>query len=65
VEIIGPVFGEGIWKPLAELNDIPYRFTEVKGRFKAYWQLKTLLAQDPHTQEAACFRVEYLTKKGN
>jgi len=34
VEIISPVFGEGIWKPLAELNDYPIGSMRLKEDLK-------------------------------
>lgn len=43
VEIVGPIFGKGIWEPLAQLKDIPYKFIEVKGIVKPYWQFKKLM----------------------
>jgi len=43
VEIIGPMFGEYIWKPVAELGDVEYKFVKLKGRFESYRQLKGLL----------------------
>ena len=43
VEIVGPIFGDRIWEPLAKLDDIEYKFVKVRGKLKPYWQLKKLL----------------------
>ncbi len=42
VEIIGPIFGDGIWKPVADDNSIAYKSVKICGRFKPYWQIKEL-----------------------
>src|SRR5437899_7526396 len=33
VEIAGPIFGEGIWPPLANGGGIPYKTVKVRGSF--------------------------------
>jgi glycosyltransferase involved in cell wall biosynthesis len=45
VEIVGPLFGDGIWEPLAKLGDMEYKFVKLEGRFKPHWQLKRLLKE--------------------
>jgi len=42
VEIIGPIFGEGIWEPVAYDKSIIYKSVKVSGRFKPYWQIGKL-----------------------
>jgi glycosyltransferase involved in cell wall biosynthesis len=42
VEIIGPVFGEGIWEPVADDKSIEYKSVKISGRFKPYWQIREL-----------------------
>ena len=42
VEIIGPVFGNGVWKPVADDRSITYKSVKIYGRFKPYWQIKEL-----------------------
>ncbi len=42
VEIVGPVFSDGIWKPLADDKSIAYKPIEIRGTFKAchlFWAL--------------------------
>lgn len=42
LEIIGPIMGDGIWKPVNNDKSITYKFVNIKGRFKPYWQLQEL-----------------------
>lgn len=42
VEIVGPVFGNGIWKPVANDKSITYKFVNITGRFKPYLQIRKL-----------------------
>ena len=34
IELIGPIFGSEVWKPLQGLHNINYRTIRIKGRFK-------------------------------
>ena len=43
VEIIGPMFGEGIWEPVANDKSIKYKFIKISGRIKPYWQISKLI----------------------
>lgn len=43
VEIIGPIFGEGIWEPAAYDKSIIYKAVRISGRFKPYWQIGELI----------------------
>lgn len=43
VEIIGPMFGEGIWKPVANDKSIVYKTIRISGRLKAYSQIRKLI----------------------
>ncbi|MCX5804132.1 MAG: glycosyltransferase family 4 protein [Proteobacteria bacterium] len=43
VEIIGPVFGDGIWKPVENDKSITYKSVKIYGRFKPYWLIKDLV----------------------
>lgn len=43
VEIIGPVFGEGIWRAVAEDNNITYKYIKINGWVKPYFQIKKLI----------------------
>lgn len=43
VEIIGPMFGEGIWEPVANDKSITYKAVKISGRLKPYWQIGKLL----------------------
>lgn len=43
VEMIGPIFGEGIWEPVAYDKNIMYKSVRVFGRFKPYWQIGELI----------------------
>ncbi|MHC4131895.1 MAG: glycosyltransferase family 4 protein [Planctomycetota bacterium] len=43
MEIVGPVFGEGIWEPVANDKSIAYKPVECSGKLKSYWQIKGLL----------------------
>jgi len=43
VEIVGPVFGDEIWKPLANDKSIIYKSVKIYGMFKPYWQIKELI----------------------
>ncbi|UCH12357.1 MAG: glycosyltransferase [Candidatus Omnitrophota bacterium] len=42
VEIIGLLSDEKIWQPIANDRSISYKSIKLKGRFKAYWQLKEI-----------------------
>lgn len=42
VEIAGPIFGDGIWKPVADDKSITYKSVKISGRFKPYLQIKEL-----------------------
>lgn len=42
VEIVGPIFGNGIWKPVADVKSITYKSVEIGGRFKPYVQIMKL-----------------------
>lgn len=42
LEIIGPIWGDGIWKPVKNDKSITYKFVNIEGRFKPYWQLQKL-----------------------
>lgn len=42
LEIIGPIMGDGIWKPVKNDKSITYKFLNIEGRFKPYWQLQEL-----------------------
>ena len=43
VEIVGPVFGDGIWKPVANDKSITYKSVKIHGLFfKPYWQIREL-----------------------
>ena len=43
VEIVGPMFGDGIWEPVADDKSIPYKFVKICGRFKPYWHIRGLV----------------------
>jgi glycosyltransferase involved in cell wall biosynthesis len=43
VEIIGPIFGERIWEPVAYDKSIIYKSVRISGRFKPYWQIGELI----------------------
>lgn len=43
VEIVGPIFGEGIWGPVANDKSIKYKSVKLSGRFKPYWQISELI----------------------
>ncbi|MBW1930954.1 MAG: glycosyltransferase family 4 protein [Deltaproteobacteria bacterium] len=43
VEIIGPAFGSGIWKPIADDKSIRYRYIRVSGKLRPYWQLRDII----------------------
>ena len=43
IEIVGPMFGEGIWEPVSNDKSIKYRFIKISGRFKPYWQILKLI----------------------
>ncbi len=42
VEIVGPVFGDGIWEPVASDKDIVYKFVRFGKRFISVWKLREL-----------------------
>jgi glycosyltransferase involved in cell wall biosynthesis len=43
VEIVGCLFGEAVWQPLADLHGVVKRFVKIDRGPKAYWQLRKLL----------------------
>jgi len=43
VEIVGPMFGEGIWEPVENDKSIIYKYVKVYGRLKPYWQIGKLI----------------------
>ena len=43
VEIVGPIFGEGIWEPVASDVGIAYKSVKICGKFKPYFQIMKLL----------------------
>ena len=43
VEIVGPMFGEEIWEPVANDKSIKYKFVKISRRFKPYWQIGKLI----------------------
>ena len=43
VEIIGPIFGEGIWEPVAYDKSIIYKSVRVFGSFKPNWPIGELI----------------------
>ncbi|RKY72369.1 MAG: glycosyl transferase [Candidatus Latescibacterota bacterium] len=43
VEIVGPIFGDGIWEPVADLGDLEYKSIKIGRIPKSYWQVKNLL----------------------
>lgn len=43
VEIVGPMFGEGIWEAVANDKSIKYKFVKISGRFKPYWQISKVV----------------------
>ena len=45
VEIIGPVFGDGIWKPVANLGDIEYKYVKIGKLPQAYCQIVRLFKE--------------------
>jgi glycosyltransferase involved in cell wall biosynthesis len=42
VEIVGPIFGDGIWKPFRKLTDVEYKFVKVEGKLFPYLKLQEL-----------------------
>lgn len=42
VEIVGPIFGNGIWEPVIDDKSIVYKSINISGRFKPYWQIRKL-----------------------
>ncbi len=42
VEIVGPIFGKGIWEAISNKNDIKFKTIKFKGRFSPYLQVKEL-----------------------
>jgi len=42
VEIVGPIFGNGIWKPVADDKSIIYKSVKISGRLKPYLQIRKL-----------------------
>ena len=45
VEIVGAIFGRGIWPPLANLDNIECKCVKIEGGVRAYWQLRELAAK--------------------
>lgn len=45
VEMIGPLFGDGIWKPVATLGDLRYKPVKVGTLPESYWNMVQLLKQ--------------------
>jgi len=45
IEIVGPIFGEGIWEPVANDKGIKYKSVKLSGRFKPYRQISELIKQ--------------------
>jgi len=43
VEIVGPMFGDEIWEPVANDKSIKYKFVKISGRIKPYWQISKLI----------------------
>ena len=43
IEIVGPVFGDGIWEPVANDNSMAYKSVKVSGKLKAYRQIGKLV----------------------
>lgn len=43
VEIVGPIFGEGIWRPVTDDKSIAYKSVNICGKLKPYWQIKELI----------------------
>ena len=43
VEIVGPIFSEGIWEPVAYDKSIIYKSVRISGRLKPYWQIGELI----------------------
>jgi glycosyltransferase involved in cell wall biosynthesis len=45
VEIVGPLYGEGIWEPVRGDESIPYKHVKIQGKFRPYGQLLKLASQ--------------------
>lgn len=43
VEILGPIFGNGIWTPVANDRSIVYESVKIRGRIRPYWRLRDLI----------------------
>ena len=43
VEIIGPIFGDGVWSPVADDKSIEYKSVKIYGSLKPYGQIKKLV----------------------
>jgi len=43
IEVVGPIFGEGIWRPVADDKSIIYKFVKIYGGFKAYCEIRELV----------------------
>ena len=43
VEIVGPIFGDGIWEAVANDKSITYKSVKIGGRFKPYLQIRKLI----------------------
>lgn len=43
VEIVGPIFGNGIWEPVAHDKSIKYKSVNIIGKFKPYLQVLKLV----------------------
>lgn len=45
VEIIGPMFDETLWYPVAEDKSLKYKYIKMNGGLRTYWHLKQLLKE--------------------
>jgi len=45
VEIAGPIFGSGIWEPVASDKSITYKSVRISGRFKPFWKILNLVKE--------------------
>ena len=43
LEIVGPIFSNGIWEPVINDKSITYKSVKICGRFKPYWQIEKLV----------------------
>jgi len=42
VEIVGPIFGRSIWKPLTNDKDLTFKYVKISGRLRPYLQINDL-----------------------